>query len=68
MSSMSSIDIQSPIEPWVEPSVEPLVKPLLGASLAELTEWVQQQQQPTYRAQQLHQWIYQRGVDRKSVV
>lgn len=59
---MSSIDIQSPIEPWVEPSVEPLVKPLLGASLAELTEWVQQQQQPTYRAQQLHQWIYQRGA------
>jgi 23S rRNA (adenine2503-C2)-methyltransferase len=36
--------------------------PLLGASLSELTEWVQQQQQPTYRAKQLHQWIYERGV------
>jgi 23S rRNA (adenine2503-C2)-methyltransferase len=38
------------------------VVPLLGASLLELTEWVQQQQQPTYRAKQLHQWIYERGV------
>ena len=36
--------------------------PLLGSSLIELTEWVKQQQQPAYRAQQLHQWIYQRGV------
>src|SRR6476646_5306237 len=36
--------------------------PLLGASLAELTEWVKQQQQPAYRGQQLHQWIYQKGV------
>lgn len=40
----------------------PLLPPLLGASQAELTQWVQQQQQPTYRAQQLHQWIYQRGA------
>lgn len=38
------------------------VPPLLGASLAELTEWVQDQQQPAYRARQLHQWIYQKGV------
>lgn len=38
------------------------LKPLLGASLAELTTWVQQQQQPSYRGQQLHQWIYQKGV------
>ncbi|MBD1935791.1 23S rRNA (adenine(2503)-C(2))-methyltransferase RlmN [Microcoleus sp. FACHB-68] len=36
--------------------------PLLGASLAELTEWVQQQGQPAYRGQQLHQWIYQKGA------
>jgi 23S rRNA (adenine2503-C2)-methyltransferase len=36
--------------------------PLLGASLPELTTWVQQQNQPTYRAKQLHQWIYERGV------
>jgi len=38
------------------------VPPLLGASKAELTEWVQQQQQPAYRGQQLHQWIYQKGA------
>lgn len=50
MSSLSSIE------------VNPSVQPLVGASLAELTEWVQQQQQPSYRAQQLYQWIYQRGV------
>jgi len=36
--------------------------PLLGASKAELTQWVQQQQQPAYRGQQLHQWIYQKGA------
>jgi 23S rRNA (adenine2503-C2)-methyltransferase len=36
--------------------------PLLGLSLEEMTAWVQQQQQPAYRGQQLHQWIYQRGV------
>ncbi|MBD2186017.1 23S rRNA (adenine(2503)-C(2))-methyltransferase RlmN [Aerosakkonema funiforme] len=36
--------------------------PLLGASLAQLTEWVQQQGQPAYRGRQLHQWIYQQGV------
>lgn len=38
------------------------VKPLLGASLAELTEWVQQQGQPAYRGKQLYQWIYEKGV------
>ncbi len=37
-------------------------KPLVGASLAELTQWVATQQQPAYRAQQLHQWIYQKGA------
>ncbi len=36
--------------------------PLLGLSLAELTAWVQQHQQPAYRGGQLHQWIYQRGA------
>jgi 23S rRNA (adenine2503-C2)-methyltransferase len=35
---------------------------LVGASLPELTDWVQAQAQPAYRAQQLHQWIYQRGA------
>src|ERR687885_2034587 len=38
------------------------IPPLLGASLAELTEWVQQQGQPAYRGRQLHQWIYQKGA------
>lgn len=37
-------------------------KPLVGASLSELSDWVRQQQQPGYRGQQLHQWIYQRGA------
>ncbi len=36
--------------------------PLLGASVAELTAWVQQQEQPAYRGKQLHEWIYQKGV------
>ncbi len=36
--------------------------PLLGATLAELTAWVQQQGQPAYRGRQLHEWIYQKGV------
>ena len=36
--------------------------PLLGATLAELTEWVQRQGQPAYRGQQLYQWIYQKGA------
>lgn len=36
--------------------------PLLGASLAELTDWVQRQQQPAYRGKQLHQWIYGQGA------
>jgi len=38
------------------------IPPLLGASLTELTEWVQQQGQPAYRGRQLHQWIYQKGA------
>src|SRR5512136_125080 len=36
--------------------------PLLGATLAELTEWAQQQGQPAYRGKQLYQWIYQKGA------
>jgi 23S rRNA (adenine2503-C2)-methyltransferase len=43
-------------------SQTPSIPPLLGASLAELTEWVQQQEQPAYRGRQLHQWIYQKGA------
>jgi 23S rRNA (adenine2503-C2)-methyltransferase len=44
------------------PSIQIPSQPLVGASLAELTDWVQQQEQPAYRGQQLHQWIYQKGV------
>lgn len=36
--------------------------PLVGASLSELTAWVQQHGQPAYRGKQLHQWIYQKGA------
>lgn len=36
--------------------------PLLGLSAAELRHWVEAQGQPAYRAQQLHRWLYQRGV------
>jgi 23S rRNA (adenine2503-C2)-methyltransferase len=36
--------------------------PLLGASKGQLSEWVQTQEQPAYRGQQLHQWIYQKGI------
>ncbi|MEB3885733.1 23S rRNA (adenine(2503)-C(2))-methyltransferase RlmN [Lyngbya sp. CCY1209] len=43
-------------------AVQPTSKPLLGASLPELTDWVQQQGQPAYRGKQLYQWIYQKGA------
>jgi len=36
--------------------------PLLGASLDELTAWMQHQGQPAYRGRQLHQWVYQQGA------
>lgn len=36
--------------------------PLLGANLAQLTAWVQEQGQPAYRGRQLYEWIYQKGV------
>ncbi|MEC4986215.1 MAG: 23S rRNA (adenine(2503)-C(2))-methyltransferase RlmN [Oscillatoria sp. PMC 1068.18] len=37
-------------------------EPLLGKSLNELTEWMQQQGQPSYRGKQLYQWLYQQGA------
>jgi 23S rRNA (adenine2503-C2)-methyltransferase len=43
-------------------TIEFPMKALIGASLPELTEWVKERQQPAYRGQQLHQWIYQRGA------
>ncbi|WP_338441766.1 23S rRNA (adenine(2503)-C(2))-methyltransferase RlmN [Synechococcus elongatus IITB4] len=36
--------------------------PLLGRSLPELQDWVVTQGQPSYRAKQLHQWLYERSV------
>jgi 23S rRNA (adenine2503-C2)-methyltransferase len=36
--------------------------PLLGASLDELTAWVQDRGQPRYRGKQLHEWIYDKGA------
>ncbi|NEU73245.1 23S rRNA (adenine(2503)-C(2))-methyltransferase RlmN [Hassallia byssoidea VB512170] len=44
------------------PQAQISIPPLLGASLEELTVWVQQQKQPAYRGKQLHDWIYNKGV------
>ncbi|MGJ3251773.1 MAG: 23S rRNA (adenine(2503)-C(2))-methyltransferase RlmN [Elainellaceae cyanobacterium] len=67
--SNSQTDIKpASITPWDEsqenspPQSDPLDKPLLGASQAELTEWVTAQGQPAYRGKQIHQWIYQQSV------
>lgn len=43
-------------------AVSTSLEPLLGASVTELTQWVQEQGQPAYRGRQLHQWIYQQGA------
>ncbi|MUH00130.1 23S rRNA (adenine(2503)-C(2))-methyltransferase RlmN [Scytonema sp. UIC 10036] len=43
-----------------KPSIS--IPPLVGASLEELTAWVQQQGQPAYRGKQLHDWIYHKGA------
>jgi 23S rRNA (adenine2503-C2)-methyltransferase len=51
--------------PAVEPpsiGPNPPVVPLVGASVAELTDWIQTQGQPAYRGKQLHQWIYERSI------
>ncbi|NEO84715.1 MAG: 23S rRNA (adenine(2503)-C(2))-methyltransferase RlmN [Spirulina sp. SIO3F2] len=39
-----------------------MLQPLLALSQPELTDWVQTQGQPAYRAKQLHQWLYQKGA------
>ncbi|MBE9053982.1 23S rRNA (adenine(2503)-C(2))-methyltransferase RlmN [Nostocales cyanobacterium LEGE 11386] len=44
------------------PGKTQLIPPLLGASVTDLSAWVQQQGQPAYRGKQLHEWIYQKGV------
>jgi 23S rRNA (adenine2503-C2)-methyltransferase len=64
MSAVDSIDLIQPAKSdRLNPSSEAIapIPPLLGASLAELTEWVKEQQQPAYRGKQLHQWLYQQG-------
>ncbi|RAM51681.1 MAG: 23S rRNA (adenine(2503)-C(2))-methyltransferase RlmN [Hapalosiphonaceae cyanobacterium JJU2] len=44
------------------PNQKITIPPLLGASVTELTAWVQQHGQPGYRGKQLHDWIYNKGV------
>lgn len=45
-----------------EKTSQTTIPPLLGANLAQLTAWVQQQGQPAFRGKQLYQWIYEKGV------
>ncbi len=59
---MSVKSVVSSSKPPVPQSPKISIPPLLGASLSELTDWVQQQEQPAYRGKQLHNWIYQKGV------
>lgn len=35
---------------------------LLGKSLPELTAWITETGQPSYRGKQLYQWLYQKGI------
>ncbi len=39
-----------------------MTTPLLGQSRSELQTWVEAHQQPRFRAQQLHDWLYRKGV------
>jgi 23S rRNA (adenine2503-C2)-methyltransferase len=57
---MSATPLVSPVNSPI-PDTRTLT-PLLGASVTELTAWVQQQGQPAYRGKQLHDWIYHKGV------
>ncbi|BAZ47860.1 23S rRNA (adenine(2503)-C(2))-methyltransferase RlmN [Nostoc ellipsosporum NOK] len=52
----------TPLVSLVDSKTSEIIPPLLGASVTELTAWVQQQGQPAYRGKQLHEWIYQKGV------
>jgi 23S rRNA (adenine2503-C2)-methyltransferase len=58
---MSATPFVSPVDSLNSLQSE-LLPPLLGASVTELTTWVQQQGQPGYRGKQLHDWIYNKGV------
>ncbi|MBE9200165.1 MULTISPECIES: 23S rRNA (adenine(2503)-C(2))-methyltransferase RlmN [unclassified Nodularia (in: cyanobacteria)] len=52
----------TPLVSQVDSVKSAITPPLLGASVAELSLWVQQQGQPAYRGKQLHDWIYHKGV------
>ncbi|MDM9381236.1 23S rRNA (adenine(2503)-C(2))-methyltransferase RlmN [Chlorogloeopsis sp. ULAP01] len=54
--------VNSPTNKKLDTASGELTLSLLGASLAELTAWVQQKGQPAYRGKQLHEWIYHKGV------
>jgi 23S rRNA (adenine2503-C2)-methyltransferase len=56
---MSATSVLSQVD---SPAQKITIPPLLGASVTELTAWVQQQGQPAYRGKQLHDWIYNKGV------
>jgi 23S rRNA (adenine2503-C2)-methyltransferase len=56
LSVLPSSTISVPQQPNIS------IPPLLGASVEELTAWVEQQGQPAYRGKQLHDWIYHQGV------
>ncbi|MHC5727319.1 MAG: radical SAM protein, partial [Nostoc sp.] len=58
---MSATPLVSQVELHNPEKLE-LIPPLLGATVTELTTWVQQQGQPAYRGKQLHEWIYDKGV------
>ncbi|WP_016950020.1 23S rRNA (adenine(2503)-C(2))-methyltransferase RlmN [Anabaena sp. PCC 7108] len=58
---MSATSFVSPVDS-PNSAKSQFIPPLLGASVAELTVWVQQQGQPAYRGKQLHDWIYNQGV------
>ncbi|MEH1834839.1 MAG: 23S rRNA (adenine(2503)-C(2))-methyltransferase RlmN [Nostoc sp.] len=58
---MSATPLVSQVELHKPEKLE-LIPPLLGATVTELTAWVQQQGQPAYRGKQLHEWIYDKGV------
>ncbi len=63
--SQNGSNSQIPRVTQLDESEQPIstsIPPLLGASLTELTQWVQQQGQPAYRGRQLHEWIYQKGA------
>jgi 23S rRNA (adenine2503-C2)-methyltransferase len=58
----SATPLVSQVDSPISANSEIEIPPLLGASVTELTAWVQQQGQPAYRGKQLHDWIYHQGV------